>query len=102
MTLHAEIAPEARLSLDRLDKRIRQLCRLFIFIKESKIYLIHQTAKEFLISKHNRSTNVHWYLGQRKTKIQMTKIRIKYLLMSDLVSNDGESIQSLLDYSAEN
>ncbi|KAF3389987.1 Ankyrin-3 [Talaromyces pinophilus] len=98
----AETATEARLSLNGLDKRIRQLCGLFVFIKESKIYLIHQTAREFLISKHNRSANIHWHLGRRKTEIQMTKICVKYLLMSDLVSNDGESVRSLLDYSAEN
>ncbi|KUL90511.1 hypothetical protein ZTR_00271 [Talaromyces verruculosus] len=32
----------------------------------------------------------------------MTKICVKYLLMDDLVSNTTESVQSLLDYSAEN
>ncbi|EED11950.1 ankyrin repeat-containing protein, putative [Talaromyces stipitatus ATCC 10500] len=60
------------------------------------------TAREFLISKHGRSPNVHWHLEQRKTEIQMTEICVKYLVMNDLVSNDGESIRSLLDYSAEN
>lgn len=32
----------------------------------------------------------------------MTEICVKYLLMNDLVSNDGDSVRSLLDYSAEN
>jgi hypothetical protein len=68
-TPYAEIATEAGLSPYRLDKKIRQLCRLFVFIKESKIYLIHQTVREFLISKHNRSANIYWHLEQRKTEI---------------------------------
>lgn len=32
------------------QKRIRNLCGLFVSIKDSKVYLIHQTAKEFLVS----------------------------------------------------
>ncbi|KAI1620375.1 putative ankyrin repeat-containing protein [Exophiala viscosa] len=34
----------------RLEKNIRDWCGLFVFISHSKIYLIHQTAKEFLMS----------------------------------------------------
>ena len=37
-------------------KKIMNLCGLFVTIIDSKIYLIHQTAKEFLINK-NGSTN---------------------------------------------
>ena len=37
-------------------KKIVNLCGLFVTIVDSKIYLIHQTAKEFLINK-NGSTN---------------------------------------------
>jgi ankyrin repeat protein len=98
----AKTATEAGLSHTGLDKRIRQLCGLFVFIKESKIYLIHQTAREFLISKRDGSGNVLWHLDQRKTEIKMTEICVKYLLMDDLVSNNGESVRSLLDYSAQN
>ncbi|EED22542.1 Pfs, NACHT and Ankyrin domain protein, partial [Talaromyces stipitatus ATCC 10500] len=98
----AETAAEAGLNPSALDKKIRQLCGLFVFIKESRIYLIHQTAREFLISRHDRSANMHWHLEQRKTEIQMTEICLKYLLLNDLVSNVEESIRSLLDYSAEN
>jgi ankyrin repeat protein len=101
-TPNAKTATEAGVSPNGLDKKIRQLCGLFVFIKESKIYLIHQTAREFLISQHDRSSNIHWHLEQRKTEIQMTEICVKYLLMDDLVSKDGESVRSLLDYSAKN
>ncbi|PCG88332.1 Hypothetical protein PENO1_110850 [Penicillium occitanis (nom. inval.)] len=98
----AETATEAGLNPNGLDEKIRDLCGLFVFIKEYKIYLIHQTAREFLISKHDGPVGFHWHLESSKTKTQMTEICIRYLLMNDLVTNDGESVQSLLDYSAEN
>ncbi|EED24223.1 ankyrin repeat-containing protein, putative [Talaromyces stipitatus ATCC 10500] len=101
-TLGAETAKEAGLNPSGLDKKIRQLCGLFVFIKESKIYVIHQTAREFLISKHDRYASFKWCLEQRKTEIQMTEICVKYLLMNDVVSDDRKYIRSLLDYSAEN
>jgi hypothetical protein len=41
------------LTLDNQDltRRIRNLCGLFVFVNDSRVYLIHQTAKEFLITK---------------------------------------------------
>ncbi|KAE8553643.1 hypothetical protein EYB25_005025 [Talaromyces marneffei] len=98
----AETTTEAGLSPKGLDEKIRQLCGLFVFIQESKIYLIHQTAREFLTSKQDRSANIHWHLEQRKTEIQMTEICVGYLLMNDLVSNHEKHARSLLEYSAEN
>jgi ankyrin repeat protein len=101
-TPDADTAKEACLSPKGLDKKIRQLCGLFVFIKESKIYLIHQTAREFLISNHDKSASLRWHLEPSKTEVQMAEICVKYLLMDDLVSDDGVSVRSLLDYSAEN
>jgi Ankyrin repeats (3 copies) len=37
---------------EALRKKIENLCGLFVSIVDSKIYLIHQTAKEFLVSKN--------------------------------------------------
>lgn len=45
------ITKQARLDLSNLDEKLRQLCGLFVFTSKSKIYLIYQTAREFLISK---------------------------------------------------
>lgn len=98
----AERAIEAGLSPKGLDRKIRQLCGLFVFIKDSKIYLIHETAREFLIGNHDISANVHWHLEQRKTEVLMTDICVRYLPINDLVCNDEQSARSLLDYSAEN
>jgi ankyrin repeat protein len=52
-------ASENDLVLDKEEafrKKIVNLCGLFVTIVDSRIYLIHQTAKEFLINK-NGSTN---------------------------------------------
>ncbi|KKP00535.1 hypothetical protein THAR02_07375 [Trichoderma harzianum] len=38
---------------DRVSKYIRDLCGLFINITDEKIYLLHQTAKEFLVPNNN-------------------------------------------------
>jgi hypothetical protein len=40
---------QAGLDPINLDEKLRQLCGLFVFTNNSKIYLIHQTAREFLI-----------------------------------------------------
>ncbi|KAE8316506.1 ankyrin repeat-containing domain protein [Aspergillus transmontanensis] len=37
---------------DRIRENIRDLCGLFITVVEGKIYLLHQTAREFLIEKN--------------------------------------------------
>ena len=39
------------LQVEEFGEKIRCLCGLFIHVVDSKIYLIHQTAKEFLIAK---------------------------------------------------
>lgn len=34
---------------DRLHHTVREACGLFVVIKDSRVYLLHQTAKEFLV-----------------------------------------------------
>jgi ankyrin repeat protein len=96
---HAKTADEASASHRGLEEKIRRLCGLFVFIKDTKIYLIHQTAREFLVTKVNRSTSFKWYLEPSETEVEMTRICVGYLLMDGLV---GGSKQDLLDYTAEN
>jgi hypothetical protein len=45
---------------NRLDRRIRSWCGLFVFINHSRIYLIHQTARAFLIKANNQDKNGCW------------------------------------------
>ncbi|KAK2589694.1 hypothetical protein QQS21_012632 [Conoideocrella luteorostrata] len=48
---------QARLNKQGLGGKIRQLCGLFVFINNSRLYLIHQTAREFLVC--TESTEPH-------------------------------------------
>lgn len=41
---------------DRFRKYVRDLCGLFVNIKDGKIYLLHQTAKEFLVPRGNQDS----------------------------------------------
>ncbi|KAH7000503.1 ankyrin repeat-containing protein [Ilyonectria destructans] len=45
---HSDLDPELEAE-DRFKKRIRDVCGLFVAIVDSKVYLFHQTAREFLI-----------------------------------------------------
>ncbi|PKK49412.1 hypothetical protein CI102_6361, partial [Trichoderma harzianum] len=51
--------------VDRVSKYIRDLCGLFINITDDKIYLLHQTAKEFLVPRDNLDSQ-KYSLVQRK------------------------------------
>jgi hypothetical protein len=99
---HARTAEEATASHSGLQAKIQRLCGLFVFIKDTKIYLIHQTAKDFLITKVNRSTSFKWYLDRSEMEIEMTRICVSYLLMADIVHGLKGNTQDLLQYSAEN
>lgn len=45
-----ETEPLVEPNTQLLEKQIRQWCGLFVFIQQSTLFLIHQTAKEFLLS----------------------------------------------------
>lgn len=48
---------EVEIDKSHLEALIRRLCGLFVFINHSRIYLIHQTAKEFLVQKEELPFN---------------------------------------------
>ncbi|KAJ4401246.1 hypothetical protein N0V82_010880, partial [Gnomoniopsis sp. IMI 355080] len=87
-------SPDARvhedLDLDRghLQSRIRELCGLFVFVNDSRVYLIHQTAKEFLVAKESPPSSFdrlwkHSLYSQDSDTI-MTKVCIQYLAFQDI------------------
>jgi hypothetical protein len=87
-----------------LDEKLRQLCGLFVFTNHSKIYLIHQTAREFLIGKKNSNIlNFAYWSSLSGAEDLMAEICLRYLLMEDLKDCEGKSgsnIRNLLEYSA--
>jgi ankyrin repeat protein len=86
---------------DSFRKTVRNLCGLFVSVIDSKVYLIHQTAKEFLVSKEEckedavrpasgvNSFPVIWEhsLEPRKSNFIMAKICISYLLFAEFESH---------------
>ena len=102
-----QTAAEAGLESSQIDRKLRRLCGLFVFINNSKIYLIHQTAREFLLKKSSsNSVNYLYSWSLTDTEDQMAVICLRYLLMEDLEHHDDDDddssskIQSFLDYSA--
>lgn len=92
--------------------KIRNICGLFVSIHDSKVYLIHQTAREFLISKthspsffsHENPTRKIWKqsLNHVESNHVLVKICLSYLLLSNLDSSEHTAdIISFLTYAAE-
>ncbi|PIG84613.1 hypothetical protein AARAC_010916 [Aspergillus arachidicola] len=110
MALGIAIRPQsqtiAQAGLDPLhmDKKLRRLCGLFVFINNSKIYLIHQTAREFLIEKASlNDVDFAYSCSLSDAEDQMAHICMRLLLMEDLEHGEVEScsnIRSFLEYSA--
>ncbi|KAJ9603646.1 hypothetical protein H2200_011832 [Cladophialophora chaetospira] len=52
------------IDVSHLERQIRVWCGLFIFVNHARLYLIHQTAKEFLLTASNKETVgvYHWNL----------------------------------------
>ncbi|KAJ5660344.1 hypothetical protein N7507_006795 [Penicillium longicatenatum] len=95
---------EARLHSSQIERKLRRLCGLFVFINNSKIYLIHQTAREFLIAgkvSNSLDSVCSWNLVDAEE--QIGSICLRYLLMEDLEKDEGKPSlhnQDFLEYSA--
>ncbi|KAJ9238315.1 hypothetical protein DTO169E5_4859 [Paecilomyces variotii] len=100
----SQTANEARLDVQGLDKKIRHLCGLFVYIADKKIYLIHQTAREFLLyNQPTASSPYHFSLDDAES--QMAEICVRYLLMDDIEDSRSQqepNAHSFLRYAAEN
>ncbi|KAJ5982454.1 hypothetical protein N7451_012554 [Penicillium sp. IBT 35674x] len=101
----AQTAAKAGLEPSQIYKKLRRLCGLFVFINNSKIYLIHQTAREFLVRKSSsNSVNCLYSWTITDAEDHMAILCLRYLLMEDLEHNEYDprsDIQSFLDYSAQ-
>ncbi|EPS39416.1 hypothetical protein H072_6795 [Dactylellina haptotyla CBS 200.50] len=103
---------------ERLRLDLRDFCGLFIIVTESRIYLLHQTAKEFLIRNTTKTRKVESlnsnYKWKESLRLQdshkvLTSICIRHLLFkefeSDPLTDDDNAIEYIkkyifLDYSA--
>jgi ankyrin repeat domain-containing protein 50 len=87
-----------------LAVRIRNLCGLFVFINDKRVYLIHQTAKEFLVAKsqsmHVKSCWNH-SLKKEDSEMVMAKACTQYLLFADfndISAVDGDDFSKPTSY----
>ena len=103
---------------DRFREKVRDICGLFVTIIDSRLYLLHQTAKEFLVQHDtaNSPEGVHmdlkWKHSLRPQESHriLTEICIWHLLLEDFenspLGEDGSLSQYVedhifLDYSAK-
>ncbi|CAI7653375.1 unnamed protein product [Penicillium crustosum] len=98
------VTKQAGLDPIGLDGKLRRWCGLFVFTNNSKIYLIHQTAREFLIEKENSGNpNSAFWDSLTHAEDQMAEICLKYLLMENSEYDEDESgslTGCFLEYSA--
>ncbi len=84
-----DVSSFEELDLDRrnLERRIRYLCGLFVYVSDGRIQLFHQTAKEFLVKTDLRSGigSGLWKqsLNEQDCELIMAKTCIRYLLLDD-------------------
>lgn len=91
MALGVAVSPQCGLAKDAsldpmgLGQKIRRLCGLFVFVKSSSIYLVHQTAKEFLIERENGGdTGSPYSFCLRDAHCQLLGTCLRYLLSGRL------------------
>jgi hypothetical protein len=95
---------QAQLEPQWLESSIQCWCGRFVFINHGRIYLIHQTAKEFLISGSSSSTSLsRWKhcLDLRGVETEITRICVEFLCLEDVwptaqsLSNNSSVIRKL-------
>jgi hypothetical protein len=71
-----------------IDRTIKRICGPFIRVIDSKVYLVHQTAKEFLIKQSNtidlQGDSWKHCLDPVDSRLVLARICIWYLLLSTL------------------
>ena len=91
---------DARVDKDLLEGRIRHLCGLFVFINHSRIYLIHQTAREFLINQggtHEGHSGWRHCLDPIHSEKIMVGVCVQYLLQDEFQHKAHDLSQEMLE-----
>ncbi|THW63458.1 hypothetical protein D6D19_09648, partial [Aureobasidium pullulans] len=72
---------DAQVDPNHLGKQLRHWCGLFVFVNRSRIYLIHQTAREFLVARQkyehrNSFAHITWRRCIQKAEMEQVMARI--------------------------
>ena len=95
---------------DRIRHNIRQLCGLFVVVIDSRVYLLHQTAREFLVhqpssspSPFPSSTALQWKfsLHPRESSRILAEICVLRLSLSDFSLRDLQASPERKQYIAD-
>jgi ankyrin repeat protein len=92
---------QAQLDPQWIERSIRYWCGLFVFINHDRIYLIHQTAKEFLISGSYSGTSLSGWkhcLDLRGIEREMTRICVEFLCLEDVWPTAQSLIQQFQQF----
>src|SRR5690349_2769425 len=92
---------KAKLDPIGLEESIRRWCGLFVFINHSRIYLIHQTAKEFLIcdSVSTAPSSVWKHcLNPREIEKDMTRVCVEFLCFEDVRPTAQSLVKRFVPY----
>lgn len=72
----------------RFGSSVRNLCGLFVIVIDQKVYLIHQTAKEFLVAKGEVITGSWRHsLDPVESELLMATVCISYLGFTDFIDD---------------
>ncbi|KAK5079904.1 hypothetical protein LTR70_005635 [Exophiala xenobiotica] len=86
-------SPELYVNAVHVEKQIREWCGLFVFIRDSKVFLIHQTAKEFLLTSLDvalaSGTNWRGCMMQSDCELEMARAAVRYLLLDRFTCKAG-------------
>ena len=96
-------------NFQHLEAQIREWCGLFVFISHSKLFLLHQTAKEFLLTDSRVIIPARWKasMNMKETEETMAKLCMAYLNFSQQGEGDDQDgalqgqRQSFFKYCAE-
>ncbi|KAM0813708.1 hypothetical protein AB5N19_13707 [Seiridium cardinale] len=92
--LHEDLERDL-VSPERLHVMIREACGLFVVIQDSRVFLLHQTAREFLIQTSLELSEVRspseWRhsLDLKESHRLLSEICIRYLLLADFERTVG-------------
>ncbi|THW82102.1 hypothetical protein D6D17_09502, partial [Aureobasidium pullulans] len=110
---------DAQVDPNHLGKQLRHWCGLFVFVVQSRIYLIHQTAREFLVARQeyqHRNSFAHstWKHCVQKAEMEQVMARIcmrcinledREILTDDHISTlsqrGGDRNENFIDYCCE-
>ncbi|KAL8917658.1 MAG: hypothetical protein Q9208_007839 [Pyrenodesmia sp. 3 TL-2023] len=105
VALGVDTSPSSELQLDieeiHLETHLPQWCGLFVFINHSRIFLIHQTAKEFLLRESAvvLASSRGWKHCLSTTDVEQS---MTHICVSPLTTDDSNNTDTFWAYSAEN